>query len=100
MEPETKLKSLLDIMARLRDPEGGCPWDLEQDFSSISPHTIEEAYEVDEAIAKGDLVGFLLGVLVGIFIPVLAASRRRRWGVCWAGWDGDLKIIPGGSPNL
>lgn len=55
--PETKLKSLLDIMARLRDPEGGCPWDLEQDFSSISPHTIEEAYEVDEAIAKGDLVG-------------------------------------------
>ncbi len=55
--PETKLKSLLDIMARLRDPEGGCPWDLEQDFSSISPHTIEEAYEVDEAIAKGDLDG-------------------------------------------
>ena len=54
---ETKLKSLLDIMARLRDPKGGCPWDLEQDFSSISPHTIEEAYEVDEAIAKGDLAG-------------------------------------------
>jgi ATP diphosphatase len=53
----SKLKSLLDIMARLRDPEGGCPWDLEQDFSSISPHTIEEAYEVDEAIALGDLDG-------------------------------------------
>jgi len=48
------VKALLDIMARLRDPEGGCPWDLEQDFSSISPHTIEEAYEVDEAIASGD----------------------------------------------
>lgn len=42
-------------MARLRDPNGGCPWDLEQDFTSISPHTIEEAYEVDEAIASGDL---------------------------------------------
>jgi ATP diphosphatase len=49
------MKALLEIMARLRDPEGGCPWDLEQDFSSISPHTIEEAYEVDEAIASGDL---------------------------------------------
>jgi ATP diphosphatase len=49
------MKALLDIMSRLRDPEGGCPWDLEQDFSSISPHTIEEAYEVDEAIASGDL---------------------------------------------
>lgn len=46
---------LLAIMARLRDPEGGCPWDLEQDFASISPHTIEEAYEVDEAIVSGDL---------------------------------------------
>ena len=46
---------LLAIMARLRDPEGGCPWDLEQSFESISPHTIEEAYEVDEAIASGDL---------------------------------------------
>jgi MazG family protein len=49
------MKALLEIMARLRNPDGGCPWDLEQDFSSISPHTIEEAYEVDEAIASGDL---------------------------------------------
>ncbi len=50
-----EMKALLEIMARLRDPDGGCPWDLKQDFSSISPHTIEEAYEVDEAIASGDL---------------------------------------------
>jgi ATP diphosphatase len=49
------IAALLRIMARLRDPERGCPWDLEQDFASISPHTIEEAYEVDEAIARGDL---------------------------------------------
>ena len=48
------IQRLLRIMARLRDPEGGCPWDLEQDFASISPYTIEEAYEVDEAIASGD----------------------------------------------
>ena len=49
------MKPLIEIMARLRDPDGGCPWDLEQDFSTISPHTIEEAYEVDEAIESGDL---------------------------------------------
>ena len=41
-------------MATLRDPEGGCPWDLEQDFASIAPYTIEEAYEVDDAIRRGD----------------------------------------------
>lgn len=50
-----EIDELLRIMARLRDPDGGCPWDLDQDFASISPHTIEEAYEVDEAIARGDL---------------------------------------------
>jgi ATP diphosphatase len=43
------------IMARLRDPQGGCPWDLEQDFSTIAPYTIEEAYEVADAIDRGDL---------------------------------------------
>ncbi len=45
---------LLAIMARLRDPESGCPWDLEQDFASIAPYTIEEAYEVADAIARND----------------------------------------------
>jgi nucleoside triphosphate diphosphatase len=43
------------IMARLRDPETGCPWDVEQDFASIAPYTIEEAYEVAEAIRHGDM---------------------------------------------
>ncbi|KAF0146522.1 MAG: mazG, partial [Rhodospirillaceae bacterium] len=46
---------LLDIMARLRDPVGGCPWDVEQTFASIVPHTIEEVYEVVDAIEKGDM---------------------------------------------
>jgi MazG family protein len=46
---------LLSIMARLRDPERGCPWDLDQDFRSIAPHTIEEAYEVADAIERGDI---------------------------------------------
>ena len=42
-------------MATLRDPETGCPWDVAQDFASIAPYTIEEAYEVDDAIRRGDL---------------------------------------------
>ena len=48
------IDDLLAIMARLRDPEHGCPWDREQDFASIAPYTIEEAYEVADAIARGD----------------------------------------------
>ncbi len=46
---------LLSIMEALRDPEGGCPWDLEQDFRSIAPYTLEEAYEVCDAIERGDM---------------------------------------------
>lgn len=49
------IEQLLDIMARLRAPEGGCPWDLEQTFATIAPYTVEEAYEVADAIARGDL---------------------------------------------
>src|SRR5260370_12230950 len=45
---------LRDIMARLRDPEHGCPWDLEQSFATIAPYTIEEAYEVAEAAERGE----------------------------------------------
>ena len=47
-------KRLLDIMSKLRDPEGGCPWDVEQTSETIAPYTIEEAYEVDDAIRRGD----------------------------------------------
>ena len=53
-DPEGGVPRLLAIMARLRDPAGGCPWDLEQDFASIAPYTIEEAYEVADAIERGD----------------------------------------------
>jgi MazG family protein len=49
------LRRLLEIMARLRDPEGGCPWDREQTFATIAPYTVEEAYEVADAIERGDL---------------------------------------------
>lgn len=46
---------LVDMMAALRNPKGGCPWDLEQDFTTIAPYTIEEAYEVADAIDRGDM---------------------------------------------
>jgi len=46
------IDTLLDIMIRLRDPEHGCPWDCEQDFSTIAPYTVEEAYEVADAIER------------------------------------------------
>ena len=49
------IDDLIEIMRRLRDPNGGCPWDVEQTFETIAPYTIEEAYEVAEAIAKGDM---------------------------------------------
>jgi ATP diphosphatase len=48
------IKKLLEVMKQLRDPESGCPWDLEQDFSTIAPYTIEEAYEVADAIERED----------------------------------------------
>jgi len=55
MLPSRDISRLLEIMAALRTPDGGCPWDLEQNFASIAPYTIEEAYEVVDAIARGDL---------------------------------------------
>ena len=51
-QDKSDISTLLDIMARLRDPAGGCPWDLAQDFASIAPYTIEEAYEVADAIER------------------------------------------------
>ena len=55
MSPPRDISGLLDIMARLRTPGSGCPWDLEQSFATIAPFTIEEAYEVVDAISRGDL---------------------------------------------
>jgi len=55
MTPSRDIARLLDIMAALRSPETGCPWDLAQNFSTIAPYTLEEAYEVADAIARGDL---------------------------------------------
>lgn len=55
MEPSKDISRLIDIMAALRNPETGCPWDIEQDFESIKPYTLEEAYEVADAIERKDM---------------------------------------------
>ncbi|WP_208539089.1 nucleoside triphosphate pyrophosphohydrolase [Algihabitans albus] len=55
LESLAPIERLLAVMARLRDPDGGCPWDLEQSYATIAPYTIEEAYEVADAIERGDL---------------------------------------------
>ncbi len=55
MKPSKDISRLIEIMAALRTPVTGCPWDLEQDFSTIAPYTLEEAYEVADAIQRGDL---------------------------------------------
>ncbi len=51
---ETELSRLLTVMAALRDPQGGCPWDVQQNFATIAPYTIEEAYEVADAVSRED----------------------------------------------
>ena len=68
-DPEGGVPRLLEIMRCLRDPEFGCPWDIEQDFASIAPYTIEEAYEVADAIERGafdDLRGELGDLLLQV----------------------------------
>ncbi|MES2145754.1 MAG: nucleoside triphosphate pyrophosphohydrolase [Pseudomonadota bacterium] len=61
-DPDGGLPRLVEIMARLRDPVSGCPWDLDQGFATIAPYTIEEAYEVADAVQRGDM-GDLKGEL-------------------------------------
>ena len=55
MKPSRDIQGLIEVMAALRDPVAGCPWDVEQTFETIAPYTLEEAYEVADAIARGDL---------------------------------------------
>jgi len=87
------LPRLLEVMRRLRDPETGCPWDIEQDFATIAPYTIEEAYEVADAIDRADwpeLEGELgdlllqvvyhgqMGAEAGISTSIASPGGRRR----------------------
>ncbi|MEO1014918.1 MAG: nucleoside triphosphate pyrophosphohydrolase [Pseudomonadota bacterium] len=71
------LGRLLEIMAALRNPDGGCPWDLEQDFHTIAPYTIEEAYEVADAIERRDL-GDLKSELGDLLFQVVFHARMAE----------------------
>jgi nucleoside triphosphate diphosphatase len=80
-EAEAALTALLDVMARLRDPRSGCRWDLAQDFRSIAPYTIEEAYEVADAIERAD-VDALRDELGDLLFQVVFHARmaeERGW---------------------
>jgi MazG family protein len=90
MADASNIERLLDIMQRLRDPDGGCPWDLAQDFSSIAPYTIEEAYEVADAIQQNDAAGLRdeLGDL--LFQVAFHAQMARE-----AGWFDFRDVVEG-----
>ena len=81
MQPSRDIARLIEIMAALRDPNGGCPWDLEQDFSTIKNYTIEEAYEVADAIERGDFADLReeLGDL--LLQPVYHAQMASEHGL-------------------
>ncbi|WNH47861.1 nucleoside triphosphate pyrophosphohydrolase [Stenotrophomonas aracearum] len=83
MSAPAELDRLLGIMARLRDPRDGCPWDLQQDFASIAPYTIEEAYEVADAIDRGDmddLCDELGDLLLQVVFHAQMASEQGAFG--------------------
>jgi len=82
-DPHTNLLRLLDIMARLRDRERGCPWDIEQTFATIAPYTIEEAYEVADAIDRNDLPALkdeLGDLLLQVVFHAQMASEQDAFG--------------------
>jgi ATP diphosphatase len=76
-EPVSPIARLIDVMARLRDPANGCPWDREQTFATIAPYTIEEAYEVADAIASGDR-GALKDELGDLLFQVVYYAQMSR----------------------
>jgi len=71
------IEKLLEVMRQLRDPETGCPWDVQQDFSTIAPYTIEEAYEVADAIARDD-IGHLRDELGDLLFQVVFHARMAE----------------------
>lgn len=83
MAVQYSLNDLISLMARLRDPEDGCPWDLKQDFASIVPHTLEEAYEVADAIERQDwphLQGELGDLLFQVIFYARLAEEQQGYG--------------------
>lgn len=90
-DPSGGIERLLEIMRRLRDPEGGCPWDLAQDFAGIAPYTVEEAYEVADAIGRGawaELPGELGDLLLQVVYHAQMAAEAGRFG-----WEEVVRAI-------
>ncbi|MGC2436179.1 MAG: nucleoside triphosphate pyrophosphohydrolase [Pseudolabrys sp.] len=77
MKPSRDISRLIEIMAALRTPGSGCPWDLEQNFRTIAPYTLEEAYEVADAIARDDLAG-LKDELGDLLLQVVFHARMAQ----------------------
>ena len=113
MQPSRDISRLNEIMAALRTPGSGCPWDLEQTFATIAPYTIEEAYEVADAIARADLDDLLGGdaqanaaevraVLAGAKGPVRDAVVLNAAGaiVAHAGLSSRAEWLPAWEDGL
>jgi ATP diphosphatase len=82
MKPSRDIDRLIEIMAALRTPGSGCPWDLQQNFSTIAPYTLEEAYEVADAIARGDLADLreeLGDLLLQVVFHARMAEEQRAF---------------------
>ena len=75
--PTNNLDNLIELMAKLRDPHTGCPWDVRQNFHTIAPYTIEEAYEVADAISRNDMTQ-LKGELGDLLFQVVFHSRMAE----------------------
>ena len=90
MKPSRDILGLIEVMAALRTPVTGCPWDLEQNFASIAPYTIEEAYEVANAIARGDLDD-LKDELGDLLLQVVYHARMAEEQNAFAFGDGKLE---------
>ena len=92
MSAERGIDRLLAVMRRLRDPERGCPWDIEQTFATIAPYTIEEAYEVADAIEREDwaaLPGELGDLLLQVVYYTQMGAEQGRFD-----FDGVAKRSP------
>ena len=86
-DPKGGMPRLIEVMRALRDPDTGCPWDIEQDFASIAPYTIEEAYEVADAIERQDwqdlqaeLGDLLLQTVYYLSLIHICHCRRKERG--------------------
>ena len=90
-DPAPAILSLIDIMARLRDPTTGCPWDVAQDFASIAPYTIEEAHEVADVIERGPDAAALLDELGDLLLQVVYHARLAEE----RGWFGFADVADG-----